>query len=117
MGTIGKLIPDYIVNGNLAADITGGPINMRETNGELKLRFASTATGTPNGTLSLQGSDDTVTWDDIPGAAGQLPASGALAAQTRLCVWSGLNFEFVRLKWTAASGGTGATLNASARTR
>lgn len=110
-------ISDYLVNRSLAADVEGPPISMRDTRGELSMRIVSTDTGTPNGVLTLQGSVTGANWTDIPGAAPQLPDSGNLAAGTRICVWYGLNFEYVRLKWTRSSGGTGATISASARVR
>lgn len=108
--------PSYIVNANLAADFAGEAIQMRGRD-EFKLTFTSTATGTPNGKLSLQSTDDGSSWSDIVGAEDQYPTAGNLSAQTRVCVWYGLNVEYVRPKWTVASGGTGATFNASARAR
>ncbi len=111
----------YIVNGNMAADITGPAIAMGPYGlGELTIVAVTTATGTPNGTFQLQGSNDGTNWATISAAATQFPNSGSagnIAAGTYAWIFSGLNFEFVRLFYDAASGGTGATLNASTRVR
>lgn len=109
-------LPTYIVNGALSANIEGPAITMKRAT-QLKIRFVSTATNTPNGLLSLQGSDNGTDWEDVPNAASILPASGNLSAQTKICLWKGLNYDFVRLKWTLGTpgSGVGATINASAR--
>lgn len=114
-------MPKYIVAGSLAATFSGPAIDMRDTNGELNMTIVTTATGTPNGLISLQSSQDGSTgWKDISGAFTQLPASAAaaLTAQDRNCFWSGLkSARYVRLQWTRASGGTGATIDVAAYAR
>ena len=107
--------PTYIVDGALSANIVGPAVRLRNTQGCLKMRITTTATGTPRGTFSLQGSDDLTNWDEIPGTAAQLPFPGFLAAQTRVCAWERVNFEYARLVWTVLSGGSGATLNVQSR--
>ena len=109
----------YIVNGSLAATLDGPTIDLRSSDRTLAIFLQTTATGTPNGLLSLQGSIDGATWRDLPGAFSQLPGStpAALAAQDRVCIWSVLTVPYVRLRYTRTSGGTGATINAQAYVR
>jgi hypothetical protein len=97
----------------MAANIEGAAIDLWDRDGTVTMDIVTTATGTPNGLLSLQGSLDGVNWKAIQSAFAELPAStaGALAAQDIFAQWSGLNYRFVRLVWTRSSGGTGATLN------
>lgn len=112
----------YLVASSMAADILGGAIPVRQ-HGQLTMRIiVPSIAGTPNGLLSLQGRLDVTdanAWVDILGAFSELPGagtSGALAAAVdKHCVWSGINFSEVRLKWKFTSG-TGA-LSARYRSR
>ncbi len=104
----------------LTDHVTGDAIAVGFRGAELTIFFQiPSISGTPNGLISLQGSLDGSTWKDIPGAFSEFRAStaGALSVEDRVCVWSGLNFHSVRLKYTRSSGGTANTITAQYRLR
>jgi hypothetical protein len=111
----------YIDAQSLTANVTGGSIpvaNVKELTMTIQVPSIS---GAPNGLISLQGSiDNGVTFNDITGAFSELPGTTAAALavmNSRVCVWSGLNFDYVRLKYTRSSGGTANTISAQYRVR
>lgn len=62
----------------------------------------SVYSGTPSGTLKLQGSNDGTNYDDVPSASSALTGS----AGSSLWNLSNIYFKYIRVVWTR-TGGTG----------
>ena len=91
---------------NAGANFTSDPIRLGDlTTFSIQVTFSS---GTLNGTLKLQGSNDNTNWSDIGGSS-QAVASGA----SHLWTINNAGYDYVRVDWVNSSG-TG-TLSAAAR--
>lgn len=121
--TIPTLNLTYIVAAPLTADIVGPAIKVKKDGRVTIFLQVPSISGAPNGLWSLQGRldvSDVNGWKDLTNAFSELPGQGVtglLAVWDKPCVFSGVNAEEVRLKYTRFSGGTGNVASAQYRAR
>lgn len=113
----GAQVSSYITSGNMSADVTGTGLHVGPRRVVLMI-ISWASTGTPVGTLSLEGTLDGSTWVTIPGASTEfLSQPNNNTVSNLVCLWREVHFRQVRLKYTRGSGGTANTsLTASAYT-
>lgn len=102
-------VPYTTLNGgDMGASITGPTIDVSDTAGYIGFQITYTNTNTPVGTFDLQYSMDGTTWVTITSTAVDSTLSAAIDVL-------GTNFQYVRVNYTRASGGSTATVSASYR--
>ena len=94
----------YMAATTLASDVTGDTIDASGMN-SCSFTCVNSNTGSPNGNIFIQVSNDESEWVNTTATA------AITAAETNLLELSALPARFVRIKYVASLGGTDATLN------
>jgi hypothetical protein len=87
---------EYILNGNMSANITGDLIDIKQAYG---ISFQCSWVGTPTGNLQLQVSNDGVNWSNFGGTTATGGAAGSVALNH-----DALHFNFARLNFNFTGG-------------
>lgn len=99
-----------VTAGDMSSDVTSDPTNIENLD---HIAYQAVWTGTPTGSVTIEGTVDGDTWTTI---TLDTTISAAGSADDALIVLNNLPFVSIRLKYTASSGSGTLNVNISGKT-
>ena len=92
----GKINAQLVTNGNMASTIVTSPVNLEKLS---SLSFQVTFSGSPNGSMLLQSSNNGSTWTSITNTIRTITAAGDIMYPI-----AEFDVHYIRVAWVPTSG-------------